>query len=136
MLLLHQLCVPLPEALVETSVTWLDLRSGDDWIGRMTQIALIADEVSSPLWRGIPRRARDEPTGSLFGLLPRASLRSYRERVRALTEIAEAFLPRAQVRSRYVRFRLLGTSDTEEVVWAIASWFVLSGGGELARADA
>jgi|GEM_PF-3057635 len=23
MLLLHQLCVPLPEALVETSVTWM-----------------------------------------------------------------------------------------------------------------
>ena len=57
--------------------------------------------------------ARNEPTEGLFGLLPRSSLRS-----------------------RYVRFRLLGTSDTEEVVWAIASWFVLSGGGELARADA
>ena len=84
MLLLYQLCVPPPEALVETSVTWLDLRSGDDWIGRMPQIALIADEVSSPLWRGIPRGARDEPTGSLFGLLPRASRRSYRERLCAL----------------------------------------------------
>ena len=136
MLLLYQLCVPPPEALVETSVTWLDLRSGDDWMGRMTQIALIADEVSSPLWRGIPRGARDEPTEGLFGLLPRASRRSYRERVRALTEIAETFFPRAPLRSRDVRFRLLGTSDTEEVVWAIASWFVLSGGGELARTDA
>ncbi len=135
MLLLYQLCVPLPEALVETSVTWLDLRSGDDWMGRITQIALIADEVS-PLWWGIPRGARDEPTEGLFGLLPRLSLRSYRERVRALTEIAEAFLLRASLHSRYVRFRLLGTSDTEEVVWAIASWVVLSGGGGLVRADA
>lgn len=80
--------------------------------------------------------ARNEPTEGLFGLLPRSSLRSYRECVRALIEIAEAFLPRSSLRSRYVRFRLLGTSDTEEVVWAIASWFVLSGGGELARADA
>ena len=116
MLPLHQLCVPLPEALVEMSVTWLDLQSGDDWIGRMTQIALIADEVSSPLWWGIPGGARDEPTEGLFGLLPRASRRSYRERVRALTEIAETFLPRVPLRSRYVRFRLLGTSNTEEVV--------------------
>ncbi len=117
-------------------MTWLDLRSGDDWIGRMTQIALIADEVSSPLWRGIPRGARDEPTEGLFGLLPRACLGSYREHVRALTEIAETFLPRASLRSRYVCFRLLGTSDTEAVVWAIASWFVLSGGRGLVRADA
>ena len=75
-------------------------------------------------------------TEIVFGLLPRSSLSSYREHVRALTEIAETSLPRAPLRSRYVRFCLLGTSDTEEVVWAIASWFVLSGGGELARADA
>jgi len=75
-------------------------------------------------------------TESVFGLLPRSSLSSYREHVRALTEIAETSLPRVPLRSRYVRFCLLGTSDTEEVVWAIASWFVLSGGGELARADA
>ena len=110
MLLLHQLCVPLPEALVETSVTWLDLRSGDDWIGRIPQIALIADEVSSPLWWGIPRGRetslrrdclgsyRDRLcalTESVFGLLPGSSLRSYRERVRALTEIVSELLPRA-----------------------------------------
>ncbi len=145
MLLLHQLCVPLPEALVETSVTWLDLRSGDNRIGRITQIALIADEVSSPLpmvgnTEGGERRAYGGAVWALTeivsALLPRSSLRSYRERVRALTEIAEAFLPRAPLRSRYVRFRLLGTSDTEEVVWAISSWFVLSGGGRLVRADA
>ena len=74
----------------------------------MTQIALIADEVSSPLWRGIPRGARDEPTGSLFGLLPRASRRSYRERVRALTEIAETFLPRACLGSYRERRDALG----------------------------
>ena len=116
-------------------MTWLDLRSGDDRMGRMTQIAQIADEVSSPLWRGIPRGARDEPTEGLSGLLPRASRRSYRERVWALTESVEAFLPRAQRRSRYVRFSPIGVSDTEEVVWAIASWFVLSRGGELARTD-
>jgi len=116
MLPLHRLRAPLSEALVETSVTWLGLRFGDDRIGQITQIDLIADEVSSPLWRGIPRGARDEPTGSLFGLLPRASRRSYRERVRALTEIAETFLPRSSLRSRYVRFRSIGVSDTEEVV--------------------
>jgi len=80
MLPLHWLRAPLSEALVETSVTWLGPRSGDDWIGRITQIALIADEVSSPpLWRGIPRgerRAYGGPvcalTESVFGLLPRA----------------------------------------------------------------
>ena len=86
------------------------------------------------------RRAYGEPvralTESVFGLLPRACLGSYREHVRALTEIAETFLPRASLRSRYVCFRLLGTSDTEAVVWAIASWFVLSGGRGLVRADA
>ena len=124
MLLLHQLCVSLPEALVETSVTWLDLRSGDDRIGRITQIALIADEASSPPYggeyRGGERRAYGGPVWALTeivsALLPRSQRRSYRERVRALTEIAETFLPRAPLRSRYVRFRLLGTSDTEEVL--------------------
>ena len=136
MLLLHWLRAPLSEALVETSVTWLGPRSGDDRIGRITQIDLIADEVSSPLYGGEYRGGRDEPTEGLFGLLPRASLRSYRERVWALTESVEAFLPRAQRRSRYVRFSPIGVSDTEEVVWAIASWFVLSGGGRLVRADA
>ena len=70
------------------------------------------------------------------GNTERGERRAYGEPVRALTESIEAFLPRASLRSRYVRFRLLGTSDTEEVVWAIASWFVLSGGGRLARADA
>ena len=80
MLPLHQLCVPLPEALVEMSVTWLDLQSGDDWIGRMTQIALIADEVSSPLWWGIPGGGER---------------RAYGGSVWALTESVEAFLPRA-----------------------------------------
>ena len=129
MLLLHQLCVPLPEALVETSVTWLDLRSGDNRIGRITQIALIADEVSSPPYGGEYRGGRETS-------LRRSCLGSYRDRLFALTEIAEAFLPRASLRSRYVRFSPIGVSDTEEVVWAIASWFVLSGGGELARADA
>ena len=69
MLPLHRLRAPLSEALVETSVTWLGLRSGDDWIGRMTQIALIADEVSSPLWWGIPRGGETS--------LRRACLRSY-----------------------------------------------------------
>lgn len=88
MLLLHQLCVPLPEALVETSVTWLDLRSGDDWIGRIPQIALIADEVSSPPYGGEYRGGRETS-------LRRSCLGSYRDRLFALTEIAEAFLPRA-----------------------------------------
>ena len=79
MLLLHQLCVPLPEALVETSVTWLDLRSGDDRMGRMTQIALIANEVSPPM------------VGNTEG----GERRAYGGPVRALTEIVSAFLPRA-----------------------------------------
>lgn len=69
MLPLHRLRAPLSEALVETSVTWLGPRSGDDWIGRITQIDLIADEVSSPLYggeyRGGERRAYGEPVCAL-----------------------------------------------------------------------
>ena len=80
MLLLYQLCVPLPEALVETSVTWLDLRSGDDWMGRMTQIALIADEVSSP---------------PMVGNTEGGERRAYGGPVWALTEIVSALLPRS-----------------------------------------
>ena len=81
MLPLHRLRAPLSEALVETSVTWLGLRFGDDRIGRITQIALIADEVSSPLYGGEYRGGRERRayggpvcalTESVFGLLPRA----------------------------------------------------------------
>ena len=87
-------------------MTWLDLRSGDDRMGRMTQIALIADEVSSPLWWGIPRgretslrRAclgsyRDRLcalTESVFGLLSRSPRRSYRDRLYALDMFVFAY---------------------------------------------
>ena len=81
MLPLHWLRAPLSEALVETSVTWLGPRSGDDWIGWITQIALVADEVFSPPlyggeYRGGEKRAHGGPicalTESVFGLLPRA----------------------------------------------------------------
>ena len=77
MLPLHRLRAPLSEALVETSVTWLGPWSGDDWIGRITQIALIADEGSSPLYGGEYRGGRDEPTEGLFALLLRACSGSY-----------------------------------------------------------
>lgn len=69
MLLLHWLRAPLSEALVETSVTWLGPRSRDDWIGRITQIALIADEVSSPSMEGNTEGGETS--------LRRACLRSY-----------------------------------------------------------
>ena len=100
MLLLHQLCVPLPETLVETSVTWLDLRSRDDWIGRMTQIAPIADEASPP-YGGEYREGRETS-------LRRACLGSYRERRGVLTESVFGLLPRAQRRSYRERLCALG----------------------------
>lgn len=54
-------------------------------------------------------------------LLPRASLRSYRERIDALTESVKAFLPRAQRRSYRERHPLSEEMDTERVTFDLGS---------------
>ena len=51
-------------------------------------------------------------------LLPRTPLRSYRERTCDHTESVNAFIPRAQRRSRYERFPPSEEIDTERVTEA------------------
>ena len=54
-------------------------------------------------------------------LLPRASLRSYRERIDDHTESVKAFLPRAQRRSYRERHPLSEEMDTERVTFDLGS---------------